>query len=68
MYFAHTHRMGRDRKMFQSSTTASILPIVNPSVTQNPKSSNHNWKTWVKAGLVFATTTGAFLALKATGV
>jgi len=52
--------------MFQSSTT-SILPTVNPSVTQNSETSNHNWKTWAKAGLIFATTAGAFLTLRATG-
>jgi len=51
--------------MFQSST-ASILPIVNPS-TQNSKLSGYNWKTWAKAGLVFAATAGTFFALKATG-
>jgi hypothetical protein len=55
-------------KMFyQPSTTVSILPIVSPSVTQNPKVSSYSWKTWAKTGLVFATTTGAFLILKTTG-
>lgn len=52
--------------MFQPSTTASILPISNPSSAQN-QSSGYSWKTWAKAGLVFATTTGVFLTLKATG-
>lgn len=53
--------------MFQSST-ASILPIVNPSATQNSKLLSYNWKTWAKASLVFATTAGVFLVSKTTGV
>jgi len=52
--------------MFQSST-ASVLPVSNPELTEKSEPSNYNWKTLTKAGLVFATTTGAFLALKATG-
>jgi hypothetical protein len=51
--------------MPQSST--SILSVQNSEFTEQPKSPNYNWKTWAKASLVFVTTTGAFLALKATG-
>jgi len=52
--------------MFRSTTT-SILPLYDPEVTEQSKSSNYNWKTLTKAGLVFVTTTGAFLVLKTTG-
>jgi len=52
--------------MFQSST-ASTLPIFKPQPTKQSNSSNYNWKTLTKVGLVFVTTTGAFLALKTTG-
>jgi len=52
--------------MFQS-TASNILPIYKSELTEQSKSSNYNWKTLTKAGLVFVTTTGAFLALKATG-
>ena len=48
-------------------STTNILPIFNPELTEQPKLSNYSWKKWAKASLVFATTTGAFLALKATG-
>ncbi|KPJ67907.1 MAG: hypothetical protein AMJ43_02915 [Coxiella sp. DG_40] len=51
--------------MPQSST--SILSVQNSEFTEQPKSPNYNWKTWAKTSLVFVTTTGAFLALKATG-
>jgi hypothetical protein len=51
--------------MFQSSK--SILPIQNSELSNESESSGYNWKTLTKAGFVFATTTGAFLALKATG-
>jgi len=53
--------------MFQPSATASILPIFNQSITQDPKPTSYSWQKWAKAGLVFAITTGAFLALRATG-
>jgi hypothetical protein len=52
--------------MFRSST-ASVLPIFRSQSTEQLKSSKYNWKTLTKAGLVFATTTGAFCVLKATG-
>jgi len=52
--------------MFQS-TASNILPIYKSELTEQSKSSNYNWKTLTKAGLVFVTTTGAFLALKTTG-
>jgi hypothetical protein len=52
--------------MPQSSNT-NILPIYNPKLSQKSESSSYNWKTLTKASLVFATTTGAFLALKTTG-
>gem|GEM_PF-1407463 len=52
--------------MPQPSNT-SILPIFNPKLSQKSESSSYNWKTLTKAGLVFVTTTGAFLALKTTG-
>jgi len=48
-------------------STTNILPIFNPELSNKSESSGYNWKTLTKAGLVFATTTGAFLALKATG-
>ena len=35
--------------------------------TEESRSSNYNWKTLTKAGLVFVTTTGAFLTLKTAG-
>jgi len=52
--------------MFQS-TASNILPIYKSELTEQSKSSNYNWKTLTKAGLVFITTTGAFLVLKTTG-
>jgi len=51
--------------MFNSTT--SIIPIQNPELSSQSESSGYNWKTLTKAGLVFVTTTGAFLTLKATG-
>ena len=48
------------------TSTTNILPIFKPEPIEL-KSLNYNWRTWAKASLVFATTTGAFLALKATG-
>jgi tRNA A-37 threonylcarbamoyl transferase component Bud32 len=50
--------------MFKSST---VLPIVDLELTDKSKLPNYNWKTLTKAGLVFVTTTGAFLALKTNG-
>jgi hypothetical protein len=49
------------------SSITSILPTQNPELSNESKSSSCNWKTLTKAGLVFVTTTGAFLALKTTG-
>jgi hypothetical protein len=53
--------------MFESTATASIIPIQDPEISNKSKSTGYNWKTLTKAGLVFVTTTGAFLVLKATG-
>jgi len=39
--------------MFQSST-ASILPTVNPSITQDFKSTGYSWQKWAKWGLLSA--------------
>ena len=51
--------------MFES--TVNIPPIFDPELSDKSKLPSYNWKTLTKAGLVFATTTGAFLALKTTG-
>jgi hypothetical protein len=45
----------------------SELSKIDIESTEEPKSSGYNWKILTKAGLVFAITTGGFLALKATG-
>jgi len=47
-------------------STANILPIFNPELSNRTKLSGYNWKTLTKAGLVFVTATGAFFVLKAT--
>jgi tRNA A-37 threonylcarbamoyl transferase component Bud32 len=49
------------------TTVTNIQPIFNSEPTSKFKPLSYNWKTLTKAGLVFVTTTGTFLALKTTG-
>jgi len=52
--------------MFQSSI-ANILSRLDTESIEKSEFSNYSWRKWAKAGSIFAITTGAFLALKATG-
>ncbi len=49
------------------SYAANTSLIADSKLDDQFEPSDYNWKTLTKAGLVFATATGAFLALKVTG-
>jgi len=47
------------------TSNPTVLTVSNPEVMEEQPF--NNWKHWTKAGLIFAGTVGAFLALKTTG-